>query len=135
MTKNGPADREANHSAVAAYAKAWEAGDAAALVGLYHDDFVLHYFGRSPLAGDHVGKAAALAALFKVQQLTNRKLTEVHDVLSGDDHGALLARELWEREGRTLDVHRVLLYHIRDGKLSECWLYDEDQRSVDEFWA
>lgn len=124
-----------NHAVVEAYARAWEAGDAATLIGLYHDEFVLHYFGQSPLAGDHVGKPAALAALAKVQQLTNRKLIKVHDVLSGPGHGAVLAHERWERDGKTLEVHRVLLYHVRDGKLSECWLYDEDQRAVDEFWS
>jgi ketosteroid isomerase-like protein len=127
--------RDANHGVVEAYARAWEAGDVSTLVGLYHDEFVLHYFGRSPLAGDHVGKPAALAALAKVQQLTNRKLIQVHDVLSGSEHVALLAREQWTRDGKTLDVRRVLVYHIREGKLSECWLYDEDQRSVDEFWS
>lgn len=135
MTPNDSADRDANHAVVAAYAHAWQDGDAATLVRLYHDDFVLHYFGRSPLAGDHVGKAAALGALAKVQQLTNRKLIEVHDVLSGPGHGAVLAHEQWQRDDRTLEVHRVLLYHVRDGKLSECWLYDEDQRAVDEFWS
>jgi ketosteroid isomerase-like protein len=132
---NDPAAREANHAVVAAYAEAWERGDAATLVGLYHDEFVLHYFGQSPLAGDHAGKAAALAALAKVQQLTNRRLISVHDVLSGPEHGALLSHERWERDGRVAEVHRVLLYHVRDGKLAECWLYDEDQRLVDEFWS
>jgi len=120
---------------VIAYARAWQDGDAATLVGLYHDDFKLHYFGRSPLAGDHVGKPAALAALAKVQLLTNRKLVTVHDVLSGPGHGAILAHEHWSKDGRELDVRRVLVYHIRDGKLSECWLYDDDQRAVDEFWT
>jgi ketosteroid isomerase-like protein len=124
-----------SQAVVEAYARAWESGDAATLVGLYHDEFVLHYFGESPLAGDHVGKPAALAALSKVQQLTNRKLLEVHDVLSGESHGAVLAREQWTRDGKTLEVRRVLVYHVREGKLSECWLYDEDQRAVDEFWS
>ncbi|MEX1194347.1 MAG: nuclear transport factor 2 family protein [Dehalococcoidia bacterium] len=135
MTTDETADRNANAEVVKAYAQAWQNGDAATLVGLYHDDFTLHYFGRSPLAGDHNGKAAALGALAKVQQLTNRKLVEVHDVLTGPGHGAILAHEHWERDGRTLDVRRVLVYHIRDGKLSECWLYDDDQRAVDEFWS
>ena len=135
MLMSASSDRDTNHAVLEAYARAWEAGDAAALVGLYHDEFVLHYFGQSPLAGDHIGKAGALGALAKVQQLTNRKLVEVHDVLSGEDHGAVLAHERWERDGKTLDVHRVLVYHIRDGKLSECWLFDEDQRAVDEFWS
>ena len=128
-------DRNANAAVVTAYARAWQDGDATSLVGLYHDDFTLHYFGRSPLAGDHVGKPAALAALTKVQQLTNRKLVKVHDVLAGPGHGCVLAHEHWSKDGRELDVRRVLVYHIRDGKLSECWLYDDDQRAVDEFWS
>jgi ketosteroid isomerase-like protein len=127
--------REANRAVVEAYARAWEAGDAAALVDLYDEEFTLHYFGRSPLAGDHAGRAAALAALAKVQQLTNRRLVEVHDVLSGDNHGALLAREHWTKDGKELDVRRVLVYHVRDGKLFECWIFDDDQRAVDEFWS
>jgi ketosteroid isomerase-like protein len=131
----GDSSGEANRAAVQAYADAWRTGDAAALVGLYHDDFTLHYFGTSSLAGDHAGKAAALATLAKVQQLTNRKLVKVHDVLAGEGHGALLAIERWERDGRTLDVRRVLVYHVRDGKLAECWIFDDDQRAVDEFWS
>ena len=129
------AQRDANEAAVRAYAEAWERGDAATLVGLYSDGFTLHYFGRSPLAGDHAGKAAALATLAKVQQLTNRKLVEVHDVLAGAGHGAVMAKERWEREGKTLDVQRVLVYHVRDGLLDECWIFDDDQRAVDEFWS
>jgi ketosteroid isomerase-like protein len=135
MRDDDSAGRDTNHAVVAAYARAWQDGDAATLVGLYHNDFVLHYFGESPLAGDHVGKAAALAALSKVQQLTNRKLLNVHDVLSGPGHGAILAHERWERDGRVLEVHRVFVYHVRDGQFTECWLYDEDQRAVDEFWS
>jgi uncharacterized protein len=129
------ADRNANTAIVRAYAQAWQDGDAATLVGFYHDEFVLHYFGQSQLAGNHVGKPAALAALAKVQQLTNRKLITVHDVLAGPGHGAILAHEKWERDGRTLEVPRMFVYHLRDGKLSECWVYDDDQRAVDEFWS
>jgi hypothetical protein len=51
------------------------------------DDIVLHYFGRSPLAGDHRGKPAALGVLAKVQQLANRQL------LYDDDQRAV--DELW----------------------------------------
>ena len=80
-------------------------------------------------------KMAAVAALGKVQVLTNRKLLSIHDVLSSADHGAVLAKERLERDGKTLEVNRILLYHVRDGKLAECWLFDDDQRAVDEFWG
>jgi ketosteroid isomerase-like protein len=132
MTANS---REETESVVRAYCEAWEAGDVSGIFGLYHDDFTLHYFGRSPMAGDHVGKAAAVAALVKVQTLTNRKLIEIHDVLSSADHGAVLARERFEQSGKTLEVNRILLYHVKDGKLAECWLFDDDQRAVDDFWS
>ena len=135
MKGDDSADRDANHAVIAQYARAWQDGDAPTLVGLYHDEFTLHYFGRSPLAGDHVGKMAALQALAKVQRLTNRKVVKVHDVLAGPGHGAILGREHWSRDGRELDVERVLVFHLRDGKLSECWVYDDDQRAVDEFWS
>ncbi|MEO8458121.1 MAG: nuclear transport factor 2 family protein [Chloroflexota bacterium] len=128
-------DRNANAAVVTAYARAWQDGDVATVVGLYHDDFVVHYFGFSPLAGEYVGKAAALGALAKVQQLTNRKVVKVHDVLAGPGHGAILVNEHWSKDGRELDLRRVIVYHLRDGKLSECWVYDEDQRAVDEFWS
>jgi hypothetical protein len=127
--------RTANHAVTRAYVDAWLAGDAAAAFALYHDNIILHYFGQSPLAGHHAGKGAAAAVLGKIQQLTNRKIVEIHDTLASPDHAVMLATERWERAGRTLDVRRGFVYHIRDGKLAECWAYDDDQRAVDKFWA
>lgn len=117
------------------YCDAWQRGDMPALVDCYSEGFTLHYFGRSPLAGDHVGKPAALATLAKATQLTGRQLLEIHDSLASDDHAVVLARERFQRDGKSLDVSRVLVYHVKDGRLSECWLYDDDQRAVDEFWG
>jgi ketosteroid isomerase-like protein len=129
------AGRAANEAAIRRYCDAWVKGDLAALVDCYHDELVLHYFGRSPLAGDHRGKAAALALLARVAQLTNRRLLAIHDVLASDEHAVVLARERFERDGRQVDLNRVFVYHVRDGKLVEGWVYDEDQRVVDEFWS
>lgn len=131
----GTSRRDLNAAVIRRYCEAWRNGDVPTLVDCYHDDLVLHYFGRSPLAGEHRGKPAALAVLARVQELTSRRLLEIHDVLASEDHAVVLARERFERAGRQLDVNRVLVYHVRDGKLVECWLYDEDQRAVDEFWS
>jgi hypothetical protein len=49
------------YSGVKRYADAWVANDLRAIVDSYHDEVVFHYFGRSPLAGTHRGKAACLA--------------------------------------------------------------------------
>jgi ketosteroid isomerase-like protein len=113
------------------YADAWAAGDAATVVSLYHDDIVLHYFGDNPLAGDHAGKPAALAALGKISAATNRGAPRVHDVMASENHGTILVEERWTVDSAEMSVRRVMVYHVREGKLSECWVYDEDQRMVD----
>jgi ketosteroid isomerase-like protein len=119
------------------YADAWAANDLETVIGLYHDDFVLHYFGESPLAGDHVGKEAAVTVLLAATQRSGRQLDAIEDVLAGSTFGAIVAREgIRQPGGDDLRViRRVFLYKVRDGKLSECWLYDEDQRAIDELWS
>ena len=119
--------------AVGRYAAAWLAGDRPALAACYHDDFTLHYFGRNPLAGQHKGKAAALVILAEVTRRTNRQLLAITDVMAGPERGALLVRERFERDGRTAELERLLVYAVRDGLLSECWVYDQDQALVDAF--
>ena len=117
------------------YAAAWREGDLARIVAAYHDDFVLHYFGRSPLAGTHTGKAAALAVLGEATRLSNRRLVTVEDVLAGDDLGALVVLETVGAGEEERQIRRVLLYRVHDGRLRECWLFDEDQRLVDRLWG
>jgi ketosteroid isomerase-like protein len=116
------------------YAEAWRANDIAAVFDLYHDDFVLHYFGDSPLAGDHVGKDAAISVLVEATQRSGRQLDEIEDVLGGSTFGAIVAREGVGRD-ETRVVRRVFLYTVRDGKLAESWLYDESQRFIDSLWS
>ncbi len=113
------------------YCDAWVSGDAATLVSLYADDIVLHYFGDNPLAGDHAGKAAALSVLGRISQAVKRGAPEIHDVLGGEHYAAVLARECWGEGADAVELNPVLLYHARDGKLTECWIYDSDQRTVD----
>lgn len=121
--------------AVTRYATAWLAGDRAAIAACYHDEFTLHYAGQNPLAGKHCGKAAALAALAEVARRTNRKLLGIDDVMAGPQRGAILAREAFSRDGRTAELERLLVYTVREGLLSECWVYDRDQATVDSFFA
>ena len=127
------ADSQETGETLRAYADAWLAADLEQVLGSYHDDIVLHYMGESPLAGTHTGKEAVFAVLGQASYRTSRKLLEVEDVLVGENLGALLAiEELGDPPRR---VRRVLLYRVQDGKLRECWLYDEDQRFIDELWS
>jgi uncharacterized protein len=123
------------YSVVRRYADVWLANDLRAIVDIYHDELVFHYFGRSTLAGTHRGKAACLAILKQVREKTNRKLVSIQDVLAGEHFGLIVAIEQFERSGVPVQIERMLRFSVRDGKLAECWVYDEDQRLVDEYWA
>ena len=120
------------YDTVRRYADAWAANDVATVLDSYADDFVLHYFGESPLAGTHTGKEAALTILGQATMRSERELVEVSDVLAGAEMGALVAVERLGPERR--ECRRLLLYKVRDDKLAECWLYDEDQRFIDALW-
>ncbi len=102
---------------------------------LLAEDFVLHYFGTSPLAGDHVGKAAATRVLIEATQRSGRQLDAIEDVMAGATFGAIVAREGVGHGHDARVIRRVFLYRVRDGRLAECWLYDEDQRAMDELWS
>jgi uncharacterized protein len=120
---------------VSGYAAAWLAGDRQAMLASYHDDFTLHYFCRNPLAGIHRGKPAALAILAEVTRRSHRKLSGIVDVMAGPERCALLVREIFQRDGKTAEIERLLVYSVRDELLWQCWVYDQDQALVDAFLA
>ncbi len=127
------AEHDETRRVLRSYAAAWLASDLEAVLDSYHDDIELHYMGTSPLAGTHVGRDAALVALSQASQRTTRQLVTVEDVLVGNSLGALIAVEdLGDPPQR---VRRVLLYRVQDDKLRECWLFDEDQRFIDDLWS
>jgi uncharacterized protein len=117
------------------YADAWQAGDLVQILDLYHDGFTLHYFGDSPLAGTHQGRDAATRVLAEATARSERVLVQVVDVLAGDRLGALVVVEQLGPADGAREVQRVLLYRVEAGKLRECWLFDEDQRFVDQLWT
>ena len=70
-----------------------------------------------------------------MREKTSRRLVSIRDVLAGEHFGLIVAVERFERSGASVEIERMLRYSVRDGKLAECWIYDEDQRLVDEYWA
>lgn len=133
----GGVDATSPRTTVARYAQAWSGGDLDGVLASYAPDVAFHYAGRSGLAGDHVGLDAALAAMAAATVRTDRELVAVDDVLGGDALAALVVRErLGGRDGtERREVRRVLLYRTENDRLRECWLFDEDQRFVDELWG
>lgn len=60
---------------------------------------------------------------------------ELHDVVGGEAHMIGIHSSTGERAGKRLEEHTVLVIHLRDGKVAECWEHYEDSRPVDDFFG
>ena len=86
---------------MAAYAAAWEAGDAERAWAFYADDVVMHLPGRGSLAGDHHGRAAVISVIQALLARTGDLSAEVEvlDRLASVDRVALVLRGFRGRRG------------------------------------
>jgi len=112
-------------------------GDIDALRTQYFADGVrLHYPGRSPLAGDYDGVAQVLGFFGRAFELSGGTFrTELHDVVANDEHAVALFTARAGRADRRLEDRIVEVFHIRDGKAAEVWIYPADLYASDEFWS
>jgi ketosteroid isomerase-like protein len=116
--------------------QAFASGDLARLGELFADDIVWHTPGNNPLSGDYRGKDAVLALFGRLAEESGGTFrADVHDLLANDDHGVGLVTVTARRGDRSLTVNDVNVFHLRDGKVTECWLASTDQQAEDEFWA
>jgi ketosteroid isomerase-like protein len=92
--------------------------------------------GNNALSGDYHGKQEVFGMFGKLAELTDGTFhLEVHDLLADDTHGIGLAKVTGTRGDRTLEVNDVNVFHLQDGKVTECWLATTDQQAEDAFWA
>ena len=114
-----------------AYAS-FAAGDIASLFDLWTDDIVWHQSGNNPLAGDHSGKEAVAGYLGGIVQNTGGTFrAELQQVFANDTNGFSLHKGTARKDGEDLESWSVLGYRFRDGKVSEIWTFDYDQRISD----
>jgi uncharacterized protein len=114
--------------------EAFSKGDTEALGAFFADDAVWHTPGRGPLAGDHRGRDQVLSMLAKQMELTGGTFRgEPHDILANDEHAVLLVKVRAEREGKAWEDNGLVVFHIKNGKVSEAWLHPGDLYAGDEF--
>jgi len=125
----------ASAGVVTAYARAWEAADHATLIGLYAEDVVVHYGGTSPFSGTHQGRDRFVDVLLQTAARGKRSLASIDQVHDDGDTGAIFVTERFEVDGEPVEVQRALRYRTAGGRITECWLYDQDQHLVDRAWS
>jgi len=109
------------------------AGDFQGAMDYYADDVVGHVGGNNATSGVYLGKEEWRAYLAKAVGMVDSMRIEDHDLLTSEDHAVVLNTFHAERGGNSLSSHRVVIYHVSDGKVTELWVVDEDQQAVDEF--
>jgi len=58
-----------------------------------------------------------------------------HDFLANDEHGVVLLNVTGTREGNELNMMETHAYHLKDGKVTEAWLFPFDQAEQKIFWS
>jgi uncharacterized protein len=115
---------------------AFTKGDVDALRQVFADDTVFHEPGRSPLSGDYQGFDQVLGFFGMLGERSGGTFrVTLHDVAASDEHAVGLHVSDAEREGRVLHSQQAIVFHVRDGMVSEAWALHYDQHATDEFWA
>jgi ketosteroid isomerase-like protein len=122
---------------IAAYAGARQRGDPEAAWTFYADDVVMRLPGRGSLAGTHKGRSAVIGAIQALLARTSVLAPEVEvlDRLVSGDRVALVLREAVTRDRTRLELRRVNLYRVEDGKIAEIDVFEANQYEVDEFFG
>jgi ketosteroid isomerase-like protein len=115
---------------------AFQAGDLDTVKSLFDPDIVWNFPGHNRYSGPHRGADAVINLFLQQFNETNGTFrVELHDVLANDEHGVALATVSGEREGRRLSDRYTHVVHMKDGKLTESWVFGENQDEVDAFWG
>jgi ketosteroid isomerase-like protein len=112
-------------------------GDIRALHELFDEQARWHTPGRSPLAGDHCGRAAVFAQFARYGGETAGTFKVVlQRVLAGDDgHVVGLHHTIGLRNGQRLEVDGCIEFQVRDGRIVCGREHFFDLHAWDAFWA
>jgi ketosteroid isomerase-like protein len=120
----------------AAQNRFYTGGDQEPVRAMLAPEVAWHVPGRSPLAGDYVGRDEVLryfASRRKLAQGTFR--IAVRRVLADDERTVIFARGQLERDGDTFAWETVAVFRIADRAIAECWVLPHDQYAFDEIWS
>jgi ketosteroid isomerase-like protein len=109
--------------------EAFRARDLDTLRSLIAEDVVWHVPGRSPMAGEIRGLDALVAWLGRLGEygFTIRE----HDVFGNEEHVCALSYIGAKRPGLDIETRVTSVFHFRDGRQVERWMYPEDPAAWD----
>lgn len=107
--------------------EAFAVGDMATIAEILAPDIAWHISGTHALSGTFIGQEEVFAyfvRLFEVSEGTFR--VSIHDILDNDEHVVVLTTSAWDKP-RPFAGPEAFVWHVRDGKATECWGIQYDQ--------
>ncbi|MET3721840.1 MULTISPECIES: nuclear transport factor 2 family protein [unclassified Arthrobacter] len=116
--------------------KAFNSGDTETLKNLFAPDAVWRVGGSGGLAGVKQGSDEVLAYFGELFSRSDGTVkVELQDVIAGEGHTVALQTAQAHRKGASMDQHGVLVFTIRDGKVTEVNEFIEDTAKASDFWS
>lgn len=111
-------------------------GDMEAFAPLVEENCVVHYPGNHFLSGDHVGRAAIVDLYSKLYRIGIEQGTfvgEFVDAVTSNDHAcALIKYRIIVTPGREIEGDAIGRFRIRNGQMYEYWLFERDQKMIND---
>jgi ketosteroid isomerase-like protein len=105
------------------------------LTEIFAEDTVWHWGGNSQISGDYKGRDAVFGVFATLGELVDGMEFIDHDFVGNDKHTVALGMTRGSRDGKSLEVPHVEVYHWKDGQIIEEWYIVDDQAATDAFWA
>ena len=117
--------------------EAIDRGDLTTLTELFGDNVSWHTPGRSPLAGDVVGRDAVFARLGRYLAETGGTFRAELKRLLLDEDGRVIAihHTTARRGGKQLDVYCCVAFEFENGRIVDGREHFSDLPAWDEFWS
>jgi uncharacterized protein len=117
--------------------EAFNSGDLTKLAELFGDDVSWHTPGRSPLAGDVVGREAVFVRLGRYMAETDGTFrADLKRVLIDEDGRVIgIHHNVAERGDKHLDVYCCIVFELENGRIVDGREHFYDLHAWDEFWS
>ena len=124
------------HPNATLFRKGYEAfnnGDMDTIRSLFDQDITWHAPGRSRFSRDRRGIDDTLASFMEIISATGGTFhVDVHDIVANDEHAVAIVTQHWDHEGTSYEDRAAHVVHLKDGKLTESWYFDEKPYLFDE---
>jgi ketosteroid isomerase-like protein len=117
--------------------EAFNNGDLETLTEVFDESAAWHTPGRSPLAGDAIGRDAVLAHFGRYAGETDGTFrADLKRVLTEEDGRVIgIHHNVAERDGRQLDVYCCIVFELENGRVVDGREHFYDLHAWDEFWS